>query len=80
MEEVDALAGIKVDEYAVFEENNEKEDNMDVEIAIIGFWNLKEEENVFRCAHSFFVPNPVKRQVTDIDGTVLYQVLFGGTK
>ena len=47
------------------------------EIAIIGFWSLK-NDGYFRCSHSFIVPNPVKRQVSDTGGTVLYQVLFGG--
>ena len=79
MEEVDAIVGIKHEEYAMFEVDEEEEQNMDTEIAMIGFWRLK-ETGVFRCIHSFIVPNPVKRQITDTDGTVLYQVLFGGTK
>ena len=48
----------------------------DSEVAIIGFWSLT-EQGIFRCKHSFAVPNPMKREVAGVEGTVLYQVLFG---
>ena len=79
IEDVDVVTGIQNAEYAEFEKDREREENEAVEIAIIGFWRMK-EEGVFRCIQSFTVPNPMKRQVADTGGTVLYQVLFGGKK
>ena len=76
MEEVDAVIGIQNTEFAKLEKDEEAEDLTDREVAIIGFWSLT-EQGVFRCAHSFTVPNPMKREVLNIEGTTLCQVLFG---
>ena len=76
MEEVDAVVGIQNSEFAKLEIDEDHEDFSNNEVAIIGFWSLT-EQGVFRCAHSFTVPNPMKREVVDIEGTVLCQILFG---
>jgi len=65
VEEVDAIVGIKSVEYAKCELVTDQIEKEEVEIAIIGFWNLK-ENGVFRCVHSFTVPNPMKREVDDV--------------
>jgi hypothetical protein len=78
MEEVDPIVGIKSVEYAQCHRNEErnviKEDS---EFAIIGYWQLK-DNGVFRCVHSFTVPNPMKREVDDVGGTNLYSFLYPG--
>ena len=78
-EEVDPVTGINNEEYARLNKNEEIEEDakQPEEIAIIGFWKLK-EDGVFRCIHSFEVPNPMKREVVDVQGTNLYEVLFRG--
>ena len=57
---------------------NQKHDIKDSEIAIIGFWGL--DQKIYKCVHSFKVPNPVKRQVLDVEGAAIHQVLFGMKK
>ena len=42
---------------------------------MVAFWDLHETD-VFNCTHFFKIPNPRKRIVRDVDGTILYQVLF----
>ena len=69
MEEVNVLTGIKSYEFAELKEESGHEEVTDSEIAIIGFWSLK--DGVFRCVHSVIVPNPMKREVLDVEGTVL---------
>ena len=46
-------------------------------MAVIGFWKLTNDQ-VFRCYHFFYVPNPMMREVKDIEGTDLQQVLYTG--
>ena len=70
MEEVDPVFGIKSAEYAKTELVKEQDEVNDPEFAIIGFWSLK-ETGVFRCVQSFEVPNPMKREVADVEGTSL---------
>ena len=42
------------------------------EIAVIAFWELsKDVEDKFECKRHFYVPNPKKRCVRDIEGTDL---------
>ena len=65
VEEVDAIVGIKSVEYAKCELVTDQVDKEESEVAIIGFWNLK-DNGVFRCVHSFVVPNPMKREVDDV--------------
>lgn len=78
-EEVDAIMGVMHDEYAVLDRVTSKSEHLSEasEIAIIGFWKLK-ETGVFRCVHSFEIPNPMKREVNDVEATSIYQVLYEG--
>ena len=71
VEDPDPVVGIKNVEYAVLELNDAEESITDLEIAIIGFWNLN-SEGVFRCMQSFEVPNPMKREIQDVQGTNLH--------
>ena len=41
----------------------------------MAFWDL-DETNVFVCSRFFIIPNPIKRIIRDVEGTVLHQVLF----
>ena len=77
VEEVDAIVGIKPVEYAKCELITDQQAMEEMEIAIIGFWTLK-DTGVFRCIHSFVISNPMKREVDDVQGTNLYQVLYPG--
>ena len=45
------------------------------EFAAIAFWDLTETD-VYKCSRFFVVPNPQKRVIKDVRGTLVYQVLF----
>ena len=70
VEDVDLVAGIQVTEFARLQLNEEKSEVQDEEIAIIAFWRLNDKK-VWRCQHSFMVPSPMKRMVSQSGGTHL---------
>jgi hypothetical protein len=77
-EAVDEVDGIENDEYARLKYVPDNAESCDQsEVAVIGFWKLTTNQ-VFRCYHFFYVPNPMKREVKDIEGTDLQQVLYTG--
>ena len=77
-EAVDEVDGIENDEYARLKYVADNAESCDQsEIAVIGFWKLTNNQ-VFRCYHFFYVPNPMMREVKDIEGTDLQQVLYTG--
>ena len=80
IEDVDVIFGIEHQQFAGLEKECDDiddgiDDNKDIEIAIIGFWNLK--DGTFKCVHSFMIPNPMKDQMLDAEGVSINKVLFG---
>ena len=77
--EVDPVTGVNPIEYAQLERDRSQDgsETYPEEIAIIGFWDLQ-NTGVFRCQHSFVIPDPIKREVAETESTNLFQVLFEG--
>ena len=50
------------------------------EFAVVAFWDLDPQTDVFKCTRFFIIPDPVKRIIRDVCGTVVYQVLFVSNK
>ena len=76
-EGIDSITGVKVEEFAKLQLNEDKNNINDNEIAIIAFWGLN-EKNIYCCHRFFTVPNPQKRMVSDENDIKLYQVLYRG--
>jgi len=49
------------------------------EFAVIAYWDLDLETELFECSRFFVAPSPMKRIVADSDGTKLSQVLYTST-
>jgi len=78
LEQVDEVDGIENEEYARLKYVPDNAESCDArDVAVIGFWKLT-DDSVFRCYHFFYVPNPMMREVKDIEGTDLQQVLYTG--
>ena len=45
-------------------------------MAIIAFWFL--DNKTWRCKHFFFVPNPLKREISSSGTNKSFQILFTG--
>ena len=46
------------------------------EFAVVAFWDLDKDTDLFICKRFFIAPSPMSRTVKDCDGTKIEQVLF----
>ena len=79
---IDELAGITPKLFADIAPDHEEQQKMVQkfmdceEFAVIAFWDLDPEQDVFSCTRHFYVPNPKKRMTRDVNGTQLYEILY----
>ena len=46
---------------------------------MIAFWDVDPVDDAFKCTRFFILPNPMKRNIIDTEGTQLDQVLYEST-
>ena len=76
-EQVNQVSGIQFTEFAKLSKQRDCTRNKFTRIAVIAYWSMNADK-VFECKHYFIVPNPMRRQVKEVNGTALYQVLYKG--
>ena len=72
------MIGIAPSHYAKIEKDVSRDNSLEKrmraymdckEFAVLAFWNLNEELNLFECIRYFIVPNPMKRTIKDVNGS-----------
>ena len=83
-EVVDPISGVSATHYANI--NKSKSQQLAIkacmdgkELAVIAFWDLDPDDDSFKCKRFFILPNPMKRNIIDTEGTQLDQVLYEST-
>ena len=82
----DKLLGIQNNLYADIELNataeklSAKTRKSCKEFAVVAFWDLQKDTDVFKCSRFFIIPDPVKRIIRELNETVVYQILFVSDK
>ena len=78
-EKVCDVAGVTPKLYADIakDDKEQKKISTDCEdFAVIAFWDLNSEDNLFKCSRHFYVPCPKKRTVHELCGTEIHEFLF----
>ena len=80
-EDVDLLNGVSPNEYANIKKSSSQALAIAAyqnctEFAVVAYWDLEESTDTFECSRYFLIPNPMKRMVSDVGGTQLFEVLY----